>query len=106
MTGAISPYVSICLYTTNPYRVLGTRPIRHDGLDQVTGAAKYGADIQLTGMLHGLMLRRPHAYARILAIDTSKAAALPGVRAIAASADFPIMQTGGIDFATVRATPA
>ena len=52
------------------------------------------------------MLRSPHAYARILAIDTSKAAALPGVRAIAASADFPIMQTGGIDFANVRATPA
>ena len=40
-----------------PYRVLGTRPIRHDGLDKVTGVAKYGADIQLPGMLHGMTLR-------------------------------------------------
>src|SRR5215469_3245903 len=42
-----------------PYRVLGTRPIRHDGLDKVTGVAKYGADIQLPGMLHGMILRSP-----------------------------------------------
>ncbi|MDH3600595.1 MAG: xanthine dehydrogenase family protein molybdopterin-binding subunit, partial [Candidatus Tectomicrobia bacterium] len=89
----------------NAYRVLGTRPIRHDGFDKVTGAAKYGADIQLTGMLHGMILRSPHAHARIRAIDTSKAAALPGVRAIATSADFPIMQAGDIDFANVRGNP-
>jgi len=87
------------------YRVLGTRPIRHDGLDKVTGAAKYGADLHLAGMLHGMILRSPHAHANIRAIDTSKAAALPGVRAIATSADFPIMQTGGIDFANVRGNP-
>ena len=41
------------------YRVVGTRPIRHDGLDKVTGAAKYGADTQLVGMLHGKILRSP-----------------------------------------------
>jgi xanthine dehydrogenase molybdenum-binding subunit len=87
------------------YRVLGTRPIRHDGLDKVTGAAKYGADLRLAGMLHGMILRSPYAHAKIRAIDTSKAAALPGVRAIATSADFPIMQTGGIDFANVRGNP-
>ena len=89
----------------NTYRVLGTRPIRHDGLDKVTGAAKYGADLQLAGMLHGMILRSLHPHANILSIDTSKAAALPGVRAIATSADFPIMQTGGIDFANVRGNP-
>ena len=87
------------------YRVLGTRPIRHDGLDKVTGAAKYGADLRLAGMLHGMILRSPHAHAKIRAIDTRKAAALPGVRAIATAADFPIMQTGGIDFANVRGNP-
>jgi CO/xanthine dehydrogenase Mo-binding subunit len=87
------------------YRVLGTRPIRHDGLDKVTGAAKYGADLRLAGMLHGMILRSPYPHAHIRSIDTSKAAALPGVRAIATSADFPITQTGGIDFANVRGNP-
>ena len=74
----------------NPkYKVIGTRPVRHDGADKVTGRAKYGADIQLTGMLYGAMLRSPHAHAKILGIDTSKAEALPGVRAVATSADLP-----------------
>ena len=85
-----------------PYRVLGTRPIRHDGLDKVTGVAKYGADIQLPGMLHGMILRSPHAHARIRSINTSKAAALPGVRAVTTAADFPIMAQGGIDFAQLQ----
>ena len=57
------------------YHVLGTRPTRHDALDKVTGAARYGADFQLPGMLHGKILRSPHAHARIRSIDTSKAAA-------------------------------
>ena len=81
-----------------PYRVVGTRPIRHDGLEKVTGAAKYGADIQLTGMLHGKILRSPHAHAYIRSIDTSKAEALPGVTAVATSMDFPIIDDQIIDF--------
>ena len=85
-----------------PYRVLGTRPIRHDGVDKVTGAARYGADIQLPGMLHGMILRSPHAHARIRSIDTRKAAALPGVRAVATAADFPIMAQDDIDFAQLQ----
>lgn len=84
------------------YRVLGTRPIRHDGVDKVTGAARYGADIQLPGMLHGRILRSPHAHARIRSINTSKAAALPGVRAVVTAADFPIMAQSGIDFAQLQ----
>src|SRR5437773_6742324 len=84
------------------YRVLGTRPLRHDGVDKVTGAARYGADIQLPGMLHGMLLRSPHAHARIRSINTSKAAALPGVRAVATAADFPIMAQGGIDYAQLQ----
>src|SRR5207245_10698781 len=84
------------------YRVLGTRPIRHDGWDKVTGAARYGADIQVPGMLHGMILRSPHAHARIRSIDTSKGAALPGVRAVATAAAFPIRAQGCIDFAGLQ----
>jgi len=57
------------------YKVIGTRPIRHDGVDKVTGRAQYGADIKLTGMIYGVVKRSPHAHARILSIDTSKAEA-------------------------------
>jgi xanthine dehydrogenase molybdenum-binding subunit len=69
------------------YKVIGTRPIRHDGVDKVTGRAQYGADIRLTGMLAGVVLRSPHAHAKILSIDVSKALALPGVRAVVTNAD-------------------
>ena len=71
------------------YKVIGTRPIRHDGVDKVTGRAKYGADIKLAGMIYGAMLRSPHAHAKIKNLDTSKAEALPGVRAVVTSADLP-----------------
>lgn len=71
------------------YKVIGTRPIRHDGVDKVTGRAQYGADIKLTGMIYGVVLRSPHAHAKILKIDTSKAKALPGVRAVVTAEDLP-----------------
>ena len=74
---------------TTEYTVVGTRPIRHDGADKVTGRALYGADFQMAGLLHGCILRSPHAHARIRGIDTSKAEALPGVKAIITAADFP-----------------
>ena len=71
------------------YAVVGTRPVRHDGADKVTGRALYGADFQVAGLLHGYILRSPHAHARILCIDTSKAMALAGVKAVVTAADFP-----------------
>ncbi|MCA9007118.1 MAG: xanthine dehydrogenase family protein molybdopterin-binding subunit, partial [Planctomycetaceae bacterium] len=71
------------------YKVIGTRPIRHDGADKVTGRALYGADIKVKGMLYGASLRSPHAHAIIKSIDISQAEALPGVRAVATSADMP-----------------
>ncbi|MCI0770448.1 MAG: xanthine dehydrogenase family protein molybdopterin-binding subunit [Chloroflexi bacterium] len=71
------------------FNVVGTRPIRHDGYDKVTGKALYGADMNLPGMLHGKVLRSPHAHANIKSIDTSKAEAHPEVRAVITSADFP-----------------
>lgn len=64
------------------YQVIGTRPIRHDGVDKVTGRAKYGADLRLSGLIYGVVHRSPHAHARIKSIDVSKALALPGVRAV------------------------
>ena len=75
--------------STQPFRVIGTRPIRHDGADKVTGRALYGADVQMTGLLHGAVLRSPHAHARIKSIDTSKAKALDGVKAVMTAADLP-----------------
>jgi CO/xanthine dehydrogenase Mo-binding subunit len=75
--------------TKTKYRVLGTRPVRHDGVDKVTGRANYGADFHLPGMLHGRVLRSPHAHARIKSIDTSAAAALEGVLAVVTGDDFP-----------------
>src|SRR5712692_5539859 len=74
---------------TAEYKVIGTRPIRPDGADKVTGRAVYGGDMRLTGMLHGKVLRSPHAHARIKAINTTKAEALPGVRAVITAKDFP-----------------
>ena len=71
------------------FKYIGTRPNRPDGLDKVTGRAKYGADFNAPNMLHAAVLRSPHAHARITKIDTSKAEALSGVKAIVTRADFP-----------------
>lgn len=76
------------------FKVIGTRPLRPDGIDKVTGRALYGADMSAPGMLHAKMLRSPHAHAKILSIDTSKASALPGVKAIITGADFGDMRAG------------
>ena len=73
--------------STQEYKVVGTRPIRPDGADKVTGKANYAADINLPGMIFGKILRSPHAHARIKKLDTSKAEAFPGVRAVITSAD-------------------
>src|SRR6202050_4510923 len=70
-------------------KVVGTRPIRPDGVDKVIGRATFGADATMPGMLWGRVKRSPHAHARIVKIDTSKAAALPGVLAVVTAADFP-----------------
>ena len=71
------------------FKWVGTRPVRPDGVPKVTGAAKFGADYYLPGMIYGKVLRSPHAHARIRSIDTSRAAALPGVKAVMTGADLP-----------------
>ena len=74
------------------FTTVGTRPIRHDGVDKVTGRANYGADISLPRMLHGVVLRSPHAHARILSIDTTRARSMPGVKAVVTGRDIPLVQ--------------
>ncbi|MFL2665512.1 MAG: xanthine dehydrogenase family protein molybdopterin-binding subunit [Dehalococcoidia bacterium] len=71
------------------YNVIGKSPIRHDGVDKVTGRATYGADIKVPGLIWGDVLRSPHPHARILSIDTSKAEAMDGVFAVVTNKDFP-----------------
>jgi xanthine dehydrogenase molybdenum-binding subunit len=73
------------------YRVIGTRPVRHDGVDKVTGRAKYGADYSFPGMLYGKVLRSPYSHANIKSIKVDKAAALPGVKAIITADDLPAL---------------
>src|SRR5258707_9000411 len=70
-------------------KVVGTRPIRPDGVDKVTGRANFGADMVMPGMLWGKVKRSPHAHARIMSINTEKARALPGVKAVVTWEDFP-----------------
>src|SRR5213593_159084 len=82
-------YQSNIVLVNKKFRVVGTRPVRHDGVDKVTGRALYGADFSMAGLLQGAILRSPHAHARILSIDTSKAASLPGVRAVVTASDLP-----------------
>ena len=81
------------------YKVVGTRATRLDGLDKVTGVARFGADIHLAGMLHGKILTSPHAHARVLSIDTSKAEAVPGVKAVITAMDFPVFNEQPLDLA-------
>ena len=75
-------------------KIVGTNPIKHDGWDKVTGAAKFSSDLILPGMLVGKLLRSPHAHAVVKSIDTSAAEQLAGVKAIVTRADFPEIKEG------------
>ena len=88
---------SSVVLSTKEFNVVGTRPIRHDGTDKVTGRAQYGADIHLPGLLHGKVLRSPHPHARIKSIDASRALALAGVRAVVTSAELPELSGLAVD---------
>ena len=80
--------------TAKEHKYLGSRSHKVDGLDKVTGNSQFGADLVLPGMLHGKILRSPHAHARIKSINTTKAAARPGVMAVVTAADFPNLAKG------------
>jgi len=78
-------------YQEKDLKLVGTRPPRPDGVDKVTGRARFGADYNLPGQLIGKVLRSPHAHARIKSIDTAAALALPGVKAVVTRDDFAEM---------------
>ena len=75
---------------SNTYRVLGQSHNRKDALEKVTGNARYLPDMQFPQMLHAKFLRSPHAHARIVSIDTSKAEELPGVASVLTHRDVPV----------------
>ena len=93
---------NVVLSNQNDFKVVGTRPVRHDGADKVTGRALYGGDFSAAGLLQGKILRSPHAHAKIKSIDTSKAEALPGVKAVVTSADFPAIANADQTFERVE----
>jgi CO/xanthine dehydrogenase Mo-binding subunit len=76
------------------FKSVGTRVLRPDGIDKVTGRARYGADYNAPGQLVGRILRSPHAHAKIKGIDTSKAEKLAGVKAVLTAADLPDYTNG------------
>ena len=76
------------------YRYVGKEINRRDGHDIVTGAAQYTDDLKFHGLLHGRVLRSPHAHALIRKIDKSRAEALPGVRAVLTWEDIPDYRGG------------
>ena len=85
----------------NGYKVIGSRPIRHDGVDKVTGRAKYGADLNFPDMLYGKVLRSPHAHAKIISLDVSQALEYPGVKDIITGSDLPIVEERIAEFGEI-----
>ena len=81
-------------FTNQDFKVVGTRPRRPDGVDKVTGRARYGADAFAPGQLVGRVLRSPHAHAKIRKIDTSKAEKMKGVKAVITCDDLPDLTAG------------
>ena len=84
-------------YSGREFKSVGTRPIRPDGFDKVTGRARYGADFNMPGQLVARILRSPHAHARIVRIDVSQAERLKGVKAVITAADLPDLTNGDTD---------
>jgi len=81
--------MSTVMKTTRDVKGIGLSIPRPDGPDKVTGQVQYVADLNPRGLLHAKLLRSPHAHAKIVRIDVSKAKALPGVRAVLTAADIP-----------------
>jgi len=75
-------------------RFIGENVPRTDGKPKATGSAIYADDIKMPGMLHGALLRSPLPHARIVRINTRKAARLPGVKLVMTSADTPKIRYG------------
>ena len=88
-------------FTNQKFKLVGTRVMRPDGVDKVTGRARYGADTFAPGQLVGAILRSPHAHAKIRGIDTRRAEKLAGVKAVITSADLPDLTDGDAELYNV-----
>ena len=91
--------------TSQEYKVIGTRPVRPDGIDKVVGRAAYGGDIRLPRMLYGRVKRSPLGHARIKRIDASKALALEGVEAVITHQDIPAAAAAAADYRAEQFAP-
>ena len=78
-----------------PLNIVGNETARVDAVERVTGQAKYTRDWKLPGILYAKVLRSPHPHARIVSVDTTEAAALPGVRSIITHEDAQIVWGAG-----------
>src|SRR5262245_59641233 len=76
------------------YKFVGKAVPRLEGAEKVSGSLRYAADFEIPGSLWAKILRSPYPHARILRIDTSKAASLAGVRAVISGKDIPAVMTG------------
>ena len=76
------------------FKQIGTRPVRQDGVEKVTGRARFGADLILPNMVHGKVLRSPYAHAQIKSVDVSAALAIDGVFSAICGADLPPVEPG------------
>jgi CO/xanthine dehydrogenase Mo-binding subunit len=81
--------VADAVATTSELRLVGQRVVRHDARDKVQAATAYAGDFAVPGMLHGVVVRSPYPSARILRIDTKRAAAMPGVACVLTASDVP-----------------
>lgn len=89
-----SPFGTSFTYENKQLKVVGGNPAdRPDAVEKVTGRTRYAADFSLPGQLIGKVLRSPHAHARILAIDTTEAEKLPGVKAVLVGSEFPEIES-------------
>src|SRR5438132_1481114 len=84
--------MSSVMKTTRDVKGIGLSILRPDAPDKVTGQVQYVADLNPRGLLHAKLLRSPHAHAKIVRIDVSRARALPGVRAVLSAADIPVLK--------------
>src|SRR5438309_3560890 len=84
--------MSSVMRTTRDVKGIGLSILRPDAPDKVTGQVQYVADLNPRGLLHAKLLRSPHAHAKIVRIDVSRARALPGVRAVLTAADIPVLK--------------
>ena len=87
-----SSHASIAI---EPLTTVGPATARVDAVERVTGRATYSADVRLSGMIYGRVLRSPHPHARIHRIDVSRAEALPGVKAVITHERAPIVWGAG-----------